>query len=336
MANRTRVLSTRDVKQLLTMEDCLAVQEQVFAQNARGVALNYENAWSYADPETMRFPATGKMMSGRIEPNRWGMKVYGAREGAADDRARMQILSIFDSETLLPVALLEANYLGHLRTGAGAGVASKFLARPESRVLGVIGTGATARFATFAHAAAKWAFDEVLVYSRNPESRERFAAQVSAATGYRVTPCDSPEGVVSSADILITGTASHQPAFDADWVQPGTHVNAMGQRQEIPPALFQRAYNVADEVAIAIADGKLSCAIRAGAITAADAHASLGEVISGMKAGRIADDQVTVFDSSGICVQDIAAAMHVIGQAETQNVGTMVEFHHDDPLWEGE
>lgn len=336
MSNRTRILSTRDVKQLLTMEDCLTVQEQVFAQNARGIALNYENAWSYADPETMRYPATGKMMSGRIEPDWWGMKVYGAREGAADDRARMQILSIFDSETLLPVALLEANYLGHLRTGAGAGVASKFLARPESRTLGVLGTGATARFATLAHAASKWEFDEVLVYSRSPESRDKFAAQVSAATGYRVTPRDSAEGAVSSADILITGTASHQPVFDADWVKPGTHVNAMGQRQEIPPTLFQRAYNVADEVPIAVADGKLSCAIKAGAITAEDAHAGLGEVISGLKAGRASDDQVTVFDSSGICVQDIAAALHIVAQAESQNVGTLVEFHHDDPLWEGE
>ena len=333
---RTRVLSTRDVKQLLTMADCIVVQEDVFRANAHGKATNAENAWSYADARSMAFPATGKMMSGRIEPDWWGMKVYGAREGRPDERARMQVLLVFRADTLLPAALLEANYLGHVRTGAGAAVASNHAARRESSTLAVLGSGATARFATLAHSAAGWKFDRVLVYSRSAEGRQRFAEDVGEATGYDIEPVSSAEDLVRQADILVTGTASTSPAFDAEWVQPGTHINAMGQRQEIPPSLFLRSRNIADEVPIAVSDGKLSVGIKAGVITAEAAHTGLGEVVAGMKLGRENQDQVTLFDSSGLCVQDIAAAVHVLEQAETRNFGTMVEFHHDDPLWDDE
>jgi alanine dehydrogenase len=333
---RTIVLSTRDIKSLLSMQECISVQESVFALNADGKALNYENAWSYADTATMAYPATGKMMSGRIEPDWWGMKVYGAREGSSDQRARMQVLLLFNSATLLPVALLEANYLGHVRTGAGAAVASKFLARSDAQTLSVLGTGATARFATQAHAAAGFSFDRVLVYSRSPESRKKFAVQMEEQTGYEITPVEDAEQLVRQADVLITGTASHKPAFDPEWVQPGTHVNAMGQRQEVPPQLFLRALNVADEVQIAIDDGKLSTGVKAGVIGPEAAHASIGDVITGKAAGRSDASQITLFDSSGLCVQDIAAGVKVVEEAMRQGLGNRVEFHHDDPLWEGE
>lgn len=336
MPGRTRVLSTRDVKQLLSMADCIRVQEDVFRLNGLGKATNAENAWSYADAATMAFPATGKMMSGRIEPDWWGMKVYGAREGRPDERARMQVLLIFRSETLLPAALLEANYLGHVRTGAGAAVASNYLAREDSATLSILGSGATARFATLAHSAAGWKFERVLVYSRSSDGRQIFADQVGRDSGYDIEPVAEVEKLVRQADILITGTASTTPAFDAEWVRPGTHVNAMGQRQEVPPDLFLRARNIADEVPIAVSDGKLSTGIKAGVITADHAHAGLGDVIAGASAGRQSDDQITLFDSSGLCVQDIAAAVHVLEQAEQRDMGAMVEFHHDDPLWDDE
>ncbi len=333
MENRTLSLSMRDVKELLTMEDCVPIQEEVFRQNGDGTAWNGENAWIYPDSDLMTYPGTGKMMSGGIEPDWWGMKLLGTREGDPDARHRMQILALFRAETLLPVALMEANYLGHVRTGAGAAVATKYLARAGARTVGVLGTGATARFALHAHRAMGWPITKVYVYSRSPQHRTEFVADMGALTGYEIEPIDDPQTVVSRAEILITGTASHSPAFDADWVQPGTHINAMGQREEIPPKLFTRSYNVADEIAIGTADGKLSVAIAAGAITKDDAHASLGEVVAGKKPGRNGDEQISILDSSGLTIQDIAAGVHTWKRAVEQGRGSSVEFHHDDPLW---
>ena len=330
---RTLNLSMRDVKSLLTMADCIPIQEDVFRRNGEGTAWNGPNAWVYANPALMTHPGTGKMMCGGVEPDWWGMKLLGQRDGGPDDRNRMQLLALFRAETLLPVAVMEANYLGHVRTGAGAAIATKNLAREDARTIGVLGAGATARFALLAHHAMGWPVDQVYIYSRSPRNREAYVEEMAAQTGYPIEALDGPEEVVRRAEILITGTASTVPAFEADWVQPGTHVNAMGQRQEIDPQLFLRARNVADEIQIATTDGKLSVAIGLGVITAEAAHAGLGEVVAGITPGRGSEDQITLFDSSGLTVQDIAAGVHVWKRAKEQGVGSSTEFNHDDALW---
>lgn len=333
MTERTLTLSMRDVKELLTMEDCVRVQEHVFAENGHGRAWNGANSWIHPEDQPMTYPGTGKMMCGGIEPDWWGMKLLGTREGDPDGRNRMQVLLLFRAETLLPVAMIEANYLGHVRTGAGAAIATKHLARPEARTVGVLGSGATARFALLAHRAIDWPIEQVYVYSRSPERRAAYVEEIGAQTGYRIEAISDSEEVVRRAEILITGTASHTPALQADWVQRGTHVNAMGQRQEIPGQLFRKSRNIGDEVAIATADGKLSVAIADGVITAADAHTGLGEVVAGLKPGRTSADEITVFDSSGLTVQDIAAGVHVWELARDRGIGSGVELYHDDALW---
>jgi alanine dehydrogenase len=330
---RTLNLSMRHVKSLLTMEDCIGIQEEVFRQNGEGRAWNGPNAWVFANPAVMTYPGTGKMMCGGIEPDWWGMKLLGTREGGPDDRNRMQLLALFRAETLLPVAVMEANYLGHVRTGAGAAIASRYLARKDARTIGVLGAGATARFALLAHHAMGWPVERVYVYSRSPRNREAYVREMGEQTGYAIEALDDAEDVTRRAEILITGTGSPAPAFQAGWVQPGTHVNAMGQRQEVDPQLFLRARNIADEVPIATTDGKLSVAIGLGVITAEAAHAGLGEVVAGKQPGRESEDQITLFDSSGLTVQDIAAGVHVWKLATERGIGSAMEFNHDDALW---
>jgi alanine dehydrogenase len=332
-AGRTLNLSMRQVKELLTMDDCISIQEEVFRQNGEGTAWNGPNAWIFPNAEVMTHPGTGKMMCGGIEPEWWGMKLLGTREGGPDDRNRMQLLALFKAETLLPVAVMEANYLGHVRTGAGAAIATRYLAREDARVIGVLGAGATARFALLAHHAMGWPVERVYMYSRSPANREAYVREMGEQTGFEIEALDNPEDVVRRAEILITGTASSVPAFEAGWVQPGTHVNAMGQRQEIDPQLFLRARNIADEIPIATSDGKLSVAIGLGVITAEHAHAGLGQVVAGIRPGRESEDQITLFDSSGLTVQDIAAGVHVLERARDRGIGAAMEFNHDDALW---
>jgi ornithine cyclodeaminase/alanine dehydrogenase-like protein (mu-crystallin family) len=229
---RTLNLSMRDVKSLLTMADCIPIQEEVFRRNGEGTAWNGPNAWVFADPQLMTHPGTGKMMCGGVEPDWWGMKLLGTREGGPDDRNRMQLLALFRAETLLPVAVMEANYLGHVRTGAGAAIATKYLARRDARTIGVLGAGATARFALLAHHALGWPVEKVYIYSRSPENRQAYVEEMGAQTGFSIEALDGPEEVVRRAEILITGTGSPAPALKADWVQPGTHVNAVPARAQ--------------------------------------------------------------------------------------------------------
>jgi len=202
---RTLNLSMRQVKELLTMEDCISIQEDVFRRNGEGTAWNGPNAWIFPNPEVMTHPGTGKMMCGGLEPDWWGMKLLGTREGGPDDRNRMQLLALFRAETLLPVAVMEANYLGHVRTGAGAAIATKYLAREDARVIGVLGAGATARFALLAHHALGWPVERVYMYSRSPANREAYVREMGEQTGFAIEALDDPEASVKFPVIVALG-----------------------------------------------------------------------------------------------------------------------------------
>ena len=333
MSRDSLVISGKDIRKLLTMEDDVVTQEKLFSLNAQGKAWCGETAWIQPDSKVQTYPAEGKMMTGGIEPDWWGVKNIFYGEYDPDGRRRIAILTIFDAKTLCPVAIMECLYILNVRTGAGAAVATKHLARKDARVIGVLGSGATAWFSLLAHRAIDWPASKVQIYSRSEERRNTFAEKMSSETGYNVVPVDSAEKVVREAEILITGTATLEPVLEADWVQPGTHVNAMGQKWEIDPQLYTRTKNVGDEAMTGITDGKLSVAIEAGVITKEAMHAGLGEVIEGMKSGRTSEGEITLFDSSGLCVQDIATGVHVYKLAQEQGIGRSVEFHHDEPLW---
>ena len=327
------VLSDRDVRRLLTMEDCVPIQEQVFALNAQGKAWNGENAWVNPNPHQQTLPAQGKVLTGGIEPNWWGVKngFYGTQD--PNGHRRVQTLLIFRSQNLCPVAVMDSMYLGNVRTGAGAAVATRFLARQEARVIGVLGTGATAWFSLMAHRAINWPVSRVVVYSRSAERRQKFANKLSTATDYIVEALDSPEKVVRQSEILITGTATLTPVMQASWVQEGTHINAMGQKYEIDPQLLTRVKLVGDEAKTAIRDGKISVAIESGLPINKRFCASLGEIIIQAKPGRTSKEEVTLFDSSGLCIQDLAAGLHVWQSAHEKGIGRRVQFHHNQSLW---
>lgn len=329
MSQRTLILSRRDVKTLLPMKDSVAVQEEVFAQNGQGKAWMGPSVYTnYPDPRPTTYPYLGRLMAGGIEPD-W----RGTKQISYSDTHRIQVVSLFRAHDVLPVAMVEAQFLGQSRTGAGAGVAAKHMARKDARTVGVVGTGETARFSLLALHAIGWPVDKVYVYSRSPENRAAFARLLGERTGFTIEPLDSAETVTRRAEILITGTASHSPVVQADWVQPGTLVLAMGQAEEVDPQLFLRARNVADEIHTALEEGHIYAGIQAGALTPDVAHANLGEVVAGLKPGRTRDDEIIIFDSSGLCIQDMAAAIHVWKRAQELGMGTWADFAHDDPLW---
>ncbi|MCD6727089.1 MAG: ornithine cyclodeaminase family protein [Solirubrobacteraceae bacterium] len=333
MSGRTVVVSMGQVRHLVPMKDCIRLQEDVFRLSASGRAWEGASAWTLPDAVPMAHPRAAKMMLGGIEPDWWGIKTLAHSDGTPQTKRRMQILSLFHAESLLPAALIEANYLGYLRTGAASAVATRHLARPDARVLGVLGTGAVVRFAVCAHVALGWPIERIVLYSPSAERREQYAHELRDRHGLAVEAVEDVDEAVRRAEILISGTGAGRPAFDPQLLLPGAHVNAMGHRAELDHRIFEIARTIADDRANAIANGKLSVAIRAGAATADVIAASLGEVVAGERPGRSSERDITLFDSSGVTFQDIAVGIHVWRLARERGIGERVELDTDADMW---
>jgi alanine dehydrogenase len=216
-----------------------------------------------------------------------------------------------DAASGRPVALIDGATVTAMRTGAASGVATRLLARTDASTLALIGAGAQAEWQLRAVLAAR-AIRRVLVYARDEESRETFAARMADETGVDVVAADSAEVAVTAADVICCATTSAQPVFDAAWVQRGAHVNGIGAYRldmvELAPELFARAALVAiDSRESALAEaGDVVTAIERGQL-ATEALREIGSIDSGWAASRPAD-AITVFKSVGLAIQDVAAA----------------------------
>lgn len=227
------------------------------------------------------------------------------------------VVALFDAVTGEPLALLDGATLTAMRTGAASGVGTRLLARPDARVLALFGVGVQARWQVRAVMAARQ-IAELRVYARTPAHREAFASAMRAELGgITVVAADSPEEALHGADVVCCATTSTEPIFEADRVDPGTHVNAVGSFRldmiELPPALFARAALVAvDSREAALEEaGELVAAIREG-LLAPNGFVEIGEVQRDWAATRD-PSAVTIFKSVGLAIQDLAAAELVMG-----------------------
>jgi len=225
---------------------------------------------------------------------------------------------------------MDAGYLTAVRTGAASGVATKYLARDETPICTIFGAGVQARKQLEAIALVR-KLKKVNVIDIAAESRERFASEMSELLGVRVAGTEDVEGAVREADIVVTASSSHDPVFDGDWLKPGTHVNNIGSHspdaRELDTKTVQRSRFVADLKQANLAEaGDILIPIAEGAVTADHIYASLGEIVIGEKPGRQNPDEITVFKSCGLAIQDIATALAIYNAAKAKGVGTQVEI----------
>lgn len=235
-------------------------------------------------------------------------------------------------DTGRPLALLEGGALTAIRTGAGAGAATDLLARPDSRIGAIFGAGVQARTQLEAICTVR-ELETIRIYDPNPP---RVVAFIEEMAGQGPIPPDlraaaSPQEAVAGADVICAATTSTTPVFaDAD-LKPGVHVNGIGsytpQMQEIPAETMARARVVVDSRRACLAEaGDLIQPIEAGRFTADHIHAELGELVLGEKNGRSHSDQITVFKSVGVAVQDVMAAQLALHNARSAGVGEVVEW----------
>ncbi|MFQ5744244.1 MAG: ornithine cyclodeaminase family protein [Acidobacteriota bacterium] len=318
-ATKTLVLTQSDVRSLIHMSEAIPAIEEVFAAHGRGETQMPVKVYLDLPQHAGDFRAMPAYIQGSA-----GVKWVNAHPHNPERHGLPAVLAIYilsDPATALPLAIMDATLLTGVRTGAAAGVASKYLARPDSKTVGFVGCGVQSR--TIA-AALHVVFGDLdmIAADRSPAAAETFTAE-----------CGGRVGSVAEAagcDIVCTATPSRQPIVERDWIKPGTHINAMGAdahgKQELESTLLQDAKVVVDDWEQACASGEVNVPLREGVLVQEAIHAALGEVVASRKPGRGSDDEITVFDSTGLAVQDVALARLVYERARARGIGREVAF----------
>lgn len=236
---------------------------------------------------------------------------------------------LFDANSCALICVMDGSLLTGLRTGASGAVSVKALARKNAKKITTIGTGNQARMQIRAISLVMQ-IEEIHAWSRNPETLARFKADIEGEFGIPVTLADSKKEAVEQADILITTTRGKGPLVEASWVKPGTHIVAIGTdmkgKQELDPEIFRHAKIVNDSISQCIEKGETWHPLNEKIISLDDIHGELGEILLGSKPGRESDEEITIFDSTGMAIQDNTTAEKIYRNALENNVGTFFAF----------
>jgi len=325
------LLSRKDVESVLTMKDCLTAVEAAFGELARDKALMPQRSVIKIQEQAGLCLGMPAFIGGDV--NAVGLKfvtVYPNNPSKHDLPTTLGTLLLCDPATGKAVSVMDAGYLTAVRTGAASGVATKYLAREETPVCTVFGAGVQARKQLEAMALVR-KLEKINVIDIAPDARERFASDMSQSLGIPTSGTEDVEGAVREADIVVTASSSHDPVFDGDWLKPGTHVNNIGSHspdaRELDTKTIRRSKFVADLKEANLAEaGDILIPIREGAVTEEHIYASLGEIVIGAKPGRQSPDEITVFKSCGLAIQDIATALAIYNAAKAKGIGTQVEL----------
>ncbi|MDO8212519.1 ornithine cyclodeaminase family protein [Conexibacter sp. CPCC 206217] len=320
----TRILGMPDVRHLLSVEAAIDLQRDAFLALGRGLTQAAPSAWLRLPGEQrgwLKLLAGWDGSSGGL-----GVKVLARFPKNPPGRNLGSLLLLFDDEDGTPLAIMDSVYITAVRTAAGAAVATEALARPgATRSLGMVGTGALAWYAVLAHKARFPALESVRVTSRSPVRREAFAQRVREQLGIDANAVATTAEATAGAEIVVTATNSPVPVVRREHLEPGQHVNAIGIRTELESDLLAACRVIGDGREETLHDGKFAVALEAGTVTADDLGPDLGAVLDGT-VGRRDDDEITLFDSSGVAIQDIVCAVHVWRAAEREGIGVLADL----------
>jgi alanine dehydrogenase len=321
----TLLLTEADVRSLLTMPIALEIVEESLRQQGNGeLVLHPRRRIKMPDNALLHYMAAADPIRGYI-----GMKLYTVARGVA-----RFVVPLFRSTTGEMAALIEADALGQIRTGAASGVATKYLANANARNACIIGTGYQARTQLEAIAAVR-RLERVRAFGRDHERRAKFCREMSERIGVAVEPMNSGEEAVLGAEIIITATSATKVVLEGKWLAPGMHINAMGanwpQKRELDAAAVGRADKI-------VVDSVEQANMEAGDLIQAfgedqsrwNAVQELSQIVARKIPGRNNAEQITLFKSNGIATWDLAAAVRVYEMAVARGMGQSI------PIWQSE
>ena len=314
------LLTEAEVRDLLTMEMALEAVETGLRQMALHEAENISRSRCQTDQAVLH------VMSAAAN----SLRVMGYKAYATSRKGANFHVGLFDGQTGEMTALVQADYLGQMRTGAASGIATKYLARAEASNAGLFGVGKQARTQLLAICKVR-TIKHICVFSRNEANRRKFCTEMTPLCQCPVEPASRPEEAAMGKDIVITATTSREPVLMGAWLAQGSHLNIIGSnylsKTEIDVAAIHRANTI-------VVDSKDQAHLEAGDFRQArdegalqwSSVSELGEVIAGRTPGRQRPSDITLFKSVGLAIEDVATATKIVALAQELNVGRWIEW----------
>jgi len=316
------LLGRSEIKGLISMGEALKAVEHSFRLKTEGGTIMppklYLNLPQYqgdfrAMPVYIDGSAGVKWVS--VYPNNWKQNLPSI----------VATIILCDPSTGYPLALMDGTYITNVRTGAAGGVAVKYLARRDSSVIGFIGAGTQAKTQLLAISEVLPRIKEVKVFDLHQDTSLKYAKEMGAILNLNIRPVETIEEA-TEADIVVATTPSRTPIVKKQHIRPGTHINAIGAdakgKQELEADLLTGAKIIVDDIEQASHSGEINVPLSEGVIKVEDIYGTLGEVVANIKKGRENDEEITIFDSTGLAIQDIICAKMVYDKAKTKGAPT--------------
>lgn len=321
-----RIISKDDVEKLISMSEVIEVLEKVFADYTDGkttVPLRTKISVEKNNGNILYMPAF------LPENDALGLKIVSVYPGNAEKNKQtiFSVLMLNDAETGEPIALMDAEHITALRTGAVSGLAARLLSKEDSSIACVFGSGVQARSQLEAVCAVR-PIKKAYVFSKNESRRQKYCEDMSKKLGIEVIGCNDEKAVLPDADIIIAATTSNTPVFDGALIKPGAFVTGVGSytpaMQEIPETLVKRASIVVDAYGAALKEaGDLIIPLEKGVISRENIIGELGEIVLG-RAGRKNNEEIIFFKSVGLAIQDMSVAPIVYKKSIEREIGIEV------------
>jgi len=327
------LLSTNDLRKLLDMNDVLTAVETAFRLRGLGRVQMPPKMYLFFE----KYNGDLRCMPSYIEDISVSavkiVNVHPDNPKKHNMRTVMATLVLIDPETGAPIAVMDGSHITDMRTGAASGVASKYLARKDARKLGIIGAGTQARTQFLAILNTFTRLDEVRIFDILSSASKDLCEEIKKNFPKRVQTVkavDDPKDAVSGMDIVCTCTPSRKPIVKDAWVSKGQHFNCIGAdapgKQELEGAILKRAKVVIDDWEQASHSGEINVPISQGLISQKDIYANIGDIVAGKVPGRTSHEEITVFCSTGLAIQDAVTAKLAYDAAMKKKVGHPFEM----------
>ncbi len=328
---KTLVLSEKDVKKSLSLDEVTDAVESAFRMKGLGHAQMPPKQYLFMN----KYNGDLRTMPAYLEENDVvAVKVVNSHP---ENRKRhglptvMATIILFDPRTGAPEAIMGGTWITALRTGAAGAIAAKYLAKANPKTVGVVGAGTQARTQLMGLQTIFNTIEDVRVWDLNEKAALKYAKEMKSKYN-QVSICSvkSIEKAVQGADIIVTATPSRKPLVSADWVDEGTHINCVGAdapgKQELDPAILVKSKIVVDDWDQSCHGGEINVPLAKGIIKKQDIWGDICEIVAGLKPGRTSPDEITVFTSTGLAIQDAATANIVYQKALKEKRGELVEI----------
>ena len=329
---KTLLLTENDVKQLLSMDEVMKAVESAFRE--KGLAHVQMPAKLYLFYKKHNGDLRA-MPSYLEELDVSAVKVVNVHP---ENRVKYNLPTVMATIILInpkngaPLAIMGGTWITDIRTGAAGGIAAKYLARKNSRVVGFVGAGAQSKTQLLALLSLYKKLEEVRVWSRTEKTRTQFVTEMETVCSglTEIVSVNNVKDVAEDVDIVVTTTPSRKPIVSGNWIAPGTHINCIGAdapgKEELEPSILTKAKIVVDDWEQASHSGEINVPLTKGILTKRNVWGEIGEIVAGLKHGRTSSDEITVFTSTGLAVQDAVTAELAYKKALAKKIGSFLEI----------